>query len=293
MLFPENFTFEHSSSEKDVEELFITVSPSAKFSFYKKKIHGNMMYIGESNGMYYTKNVNVLALALSNLFDIHDYKRIVLMGGSKGGYGALMIGYLCGLLNSDIQFSIICFSPQIQVYPRKEALSFPSHQLLLKKAGSDKSIRYWLEKFGSLPAFDLDNVSVELYYGKLNEQDLSECLLAKGNNINYHPLPISGHLTHIPFMVDISDPSILRATLERAYAQNATIEGKQSSELMERDYEEMSKLPHCPSLKELVSEQFLALRQRQLRQLCGTMDHRPVVLPLKASKRLKFWKRTA
>ena len=264
-LFPQNYNFEFRHVEGG-DELVATVSPTHRPSFYRADFGRDVFYIGDNSGHYYTRSANVLATAISNFVQRSGYRKVVFVGVSKAGYGALLLAQLCSKLLRDCQFSAIAFSPQVQVYPRETSLTFPSYEVLIQKAKNDPLLMDDLERFGSLDSFTGENVTAEVYCGTYSQQDVDETKLLRGGNVDVHYIPLSTHLSHLPFVVDTRNAEALRSMIDRAYSQNATIEGESSKDVADRDFVEMSKLLHTPLLPEIVDIRFSRMPNRNSHQ---------------------------
>lgn len=258
-LFPEGYTFVYRKGAGGAE-LVISCSPTKNAAFYETDFKQDVLYLCESSGMYFVEETDVLATAMSNFFRQNQYQRIVMIGFSKSGFGALLLSQLMSKLNPECRFSAICFSPQTLVYPRETPLSFPSYKALLEQAETMPRLQDGLKRFGTLAPFDQPNVSARIYCGSLSEEDMQECRQLRGDNFTIVELPFSSHLSYLPFLVDTTNAPELRRLVDKAYAKNATIEGKPGTEVADTAFSEMSRLdPPLPALEDLVDETFLAL----------------------------------
>lgn len=103
--------------------------------------------------------------------------------------------------------------------------------------------------------------------------------MAKGANVRLTELETSSHLTHLPFIVDTTNPAALRAMVDLAYAKNAEIEGESSSQVADREYAEMLSMPPQPMLGTLVDELLNSLR---FHHQATAEDSAPEVSPFRA-----------
>lgn len=258
-LFPECYTFEQRHVSGG-DELVITCSPTRNAAFYGTVFGKDVLYLCDFSGHYFTEEADVLANTLSNFFRQNGYRRIIMVGFSKSGFGALLLAQLVSRLDADLALSVICFSPQVQVYPRTNPLSFPSYKLLIEKAKAAPRLLDGLQRFGTLAPFDSPNVSAKVFCGGENAEDTEECSFLKGEYVEITKLPFSSHLSHLPFMVDTTNAEQLQNLVSKAYAQNATIEGNLGSEVSQEAFAQMHAMPPVPMLKDLVAEEFDRLK---------------------------------
>jgi hypothetical protein len=258
-LFPDHYTFEHRVVARG-EELVVTCSPTRLAAFYGTNFDRDVLYVCDPSGHYFTEEADVVAAALSNFFRQKGYRRIVLIGFSKSGFGAFLLAQLIIQLNPACACSVISFSPQVLVFPRKSELSFPSYKSMIKKSTTNLRLKDGLTRFGKLGPFDDPRVVANAYCGARNAEDVAECAQLSGAYAKVTQLPFASHLSHIPFIVDTTDPEKLGALLDKSYAQNAAIEEAQNARIKQTAFEEMSQMAPVRPLKALVSDEFAALK---------------------------------
>lgn len=255
MIFPDTYSFDFKRQEKE-GDLVITVSSAAAFAFYMSDFGRPTLYIGDSGLSYYTRKPDVLASGVVALMRERGQGRAVFVGQSKGGFGALLLAKLCAQIAPSRNFGALVFAPQVRLWPRSTPLSFPSYQRLLDAAKSDALAMASLVEFGTIGSFNEPNVAVEAYYGKDSREDSGECELLIGRQVCKKTVPTSSHMAHIPYVVDTTDETALRKVLERAYSQNAKIEGELPSVVAQRTFDEMSRMPRQKHIVDLVSDLF-------------------------------------
>lgn len=256
MIFPDNYCFEYKKSDHDPKDLVISVSSAVKPAFYGTNFNKNTLYIGDKSLSYYTKSADIMAAGLNGFFRKNKFERVVFLGVSKGGFGALLLSQLCSKINENILFKVLAFSPQVLLYPRDRALSFPSYSKLIAATKTDIQLEADLMEFGQLKAFTQENNTATVFFGGNNHEDSAEAIRLKGWNLERNGIPISGHLSHIPFVVDTKNPTALRSLLERAYSQSKMIGEIPASHCCDRDFEEMSILPSLPKHTDLINKLF-------------------------------------
>lgn len=115
----------------------------------------------------------------------------------------------------------------------------------------------------------------------------------KGSKVNITRLDISTHLSHLPFTVDTQDAESLRRMVDKAYAQNATIEGENSQEVADREYAEMLRMSPERMLFELVEDLFDTLQDRPKRESTNlkiSMSPSDIKAMLPLSIRKSIWR---
>lgn len=267
MIFPECYTFELRREEGSYrEEFIVSISGTSSASFYTTGFGKNVLYVGDKSASYYFDRTALLASGIAHFLSQNDVKRALFIGLSKAGFGALLLSQLCAKLARHIEFGALAFSPQVLLYPRSNALSFPSYGALLAAGEKNKELKTGLQRFGLLAPFDAENLSARVYYGENNVEDSEEIKLLAGKCVTKIGLPISGHLTHIPFVVDTSDSTALRELIDLAYSKSAKIGELRSSDLADRDFREMSQLPRYPTVVELTDEFFEEMKRRSAKK---------------------------
>jgi len=236
--------------------LIISFSPKTNPSFRRVEFDCDVLFVGERGGAYYVRDLNVLATAMANFIRQQGYRKIMMLGGSKAGFGALnMMGH-CAKLAPARNYKSIVFSPQALVYPRTDPLSFQSHRDLMKRAEQDARLKHDLERYGRLPRFDHPNASAIAYVGNRNLEDMAECRKLQGKNVEIREMPLTTHLSHLPFIVDKRNTASLRKIVTISNEQNQAIERTVQVQNSERDISEILAMPEVPMLRDLVEEEF-------------------------------------
>lgn len=255
MIFPDTYSFDFKRPELD-GDLVVTVSSSGAFAFYMSDFRRATLYIGDSGFSYYTRKPDVLAAGITALMRERGHERAVFLGHSKGGFGALLLTKLCASMEPNKTFGAIVFSPQVRLWPRNTSLSFPSYKRLMDAAKADPILMASLIEFGLLSPFDEPNLFVSAHCGRASDEDRGELDLLLGRRVSKSYSATSSHMSHLPHVVDTTDADALRKVLDRAYSQNAKIEGELPSVIADRTFDEMSKLPKQKHIIELVQGVF-------------------------------------
>lgn len=127
-VYPDNYSFGFRSSGNS-DSLVVTVSPTKNFSFFRVPFRHDVLYVGDNSGLYYTRDIRIVATAISEFVIRHGYAKAAFVGGSKAGYGALLLSQLCGQMLPGRLLLSLAFSPQVLIHPRDEPLSFPSYAI--------------------------------------------------------------------------------------------------------------------------------------------------------------------
>ncbi|MCF3639890.1 hypothetical protein LXM94_07900 [Rhizobium sp. TRM95111] len=210
--------------------LFIIFSSDTRYTLYKHDYPVDTLFVADKWGNYFTLGAGLFRNYLKYTIVSGGYKRVVLLGASKGGFGAILQGNLLAQSLPSVSISVFAFSPQTRLYPLNDRLYFKSYRNLMRRAEEKQSIRDFLEKFGDLGRLTYPaNLKVRIFYGEKNAIDTAEAQYLKAKPVEMYPLPVGGHATLTLAMLDPSDERELHDMVDRVYERAKTNPDLQSS----------------------------------------------------------------
>ena len=205
-------------TQESAKQLNIIFSPSNKlFILNNIQLRGNTLRLLDKESVYFLRKPGrTIKYIMSQVCE--DTEQIVTIGSSKGGFAALMYATLLSRIFPNIKVSVRTFSPQISLWPISDNLPYPSYKKLIKDVEIDDALMHDLVRFGN-PVQNIRkfrNLDVLVAYGNKNKVDTKEALLLRGiRNVSLMPLPIRTHLSLLPFVVDVRDKDLVRATISK------------------------------------------------------------------------------
>ncbi|MFD1704257.1 hypothetical protein ACFSCV_14720 [Methylopila henanensis] len=175
--------------------LVIVFSARLKFQLGGLDFGATTLDLADSRNEYYLVRVLALRRGLSAFIEDNDFRTVCCIGGSKGGFGALMTSRLLAEQMPDRTFSAMAFSPQTRLWPQNAALRYPTYHRFLDRLGElDMTERRRVRRYAdqSRPV-DLPNLRWFVSYGTLNDVDAAEAKSLRGSSVVLDPLPISYH----------------------------------------------------------------------------------------------------
>lgn len=181
------------------DELVITLSPSKTYLMSATEFNRNVLLLTDRRGSYYTLKAAHVAKALRGVAE--RFKKIIFIGSSKGGYGAILLAGLCAQRDRKRPYYCMAFSPQTSLHPENKTLrDLPSYQGLLQRKATNAGLRICVEKFGDLTFVQsLSNLYILLIYSEEHSQDVGEAARLCSPNIRKYPVPFSLHASILPF----------------------------------------------------------------------------------------------
>lgn len=183
-------------SENNYFETLTIIFSSIKGKFLIKNypFKSDKLFIAELKMTSYTYSFENLKNYLSEYISKGGYKKVNLVGSSKGGFAAINMGVALSKEMEEVYFKIASFSPQTQLYPFNENIAhLPSYVVLNKLAKNNISVLSDLKKYGNLNNISTSiskNIKVSVIYGDSHAKDVIECLRIKENSfIEYTPVP--------------------------------------------------------------------------------------------------------
>ena len=274
----------------DPRDLIVVFSPSRRFILYRHAFSSDALYVSDRKGFYYLPVARKLARALVELIDRRGYERVLFLGTSKGGFGALLLTRLCARMRPRRIFRALAFSPQVRLHPLNADLYFPSYRRLRRVARAKFAMAAALRLHGDVTRVaDASNVYATVVFATENATDLAEADRLGGRNLRKIRVAGSSHGSILYFVLQDHSESYVRSRIARIYARARRRGQDQDQDLFasrpkdpERFLREiMLASSYLPSLEGLLEQAFaaapsklspgerLAASLRRLRQIAG------------------------
>ena len=227
---PSTFSYEylpHASSR----ELAVVLSPSSQLTRYISGATRHVLYLSDPHHSFYVDGLEETAAAVVRHIAAHELSKTVFVGGSKAGFGALMLTALCARESSGHPFRCLALSPHTKIYPENPGLRhYMVYRALLKRAKADPDFRERLSSYGDAKICEgLDNTFIMIVYGEANRVDREEADRLLSFNIRKYPLPFGFHNTKAAMLIKEQPARLRRRAVEKIFAtMQRTEEGRSS-----------------------------------------------------------------
>jgi len=183
--------------------LFITLSPNDKYVLRGYSVEADRLSLVDMTASYFVLAKERIVELVDKLVVDYDYKKISIVGSSKGGTGALML-YEELAKKLDLPISCVAFSPQMKLFPFNDNLAIPSYRRFANVFMCNKLISSVLENMRQ--PFEISKLrgqdKVTIVYGIGFSMDRSEVsLLDASSDIDILELEFSGHTSSIPLTI--------------------------------------------------------------------------------------------
>jgi len=205
----------------DSEDLVICLSPAAKAAHWLPNTRWNILYLADSQIVFYTAKLTRMAALILHHARKHGLKRILVTGGSKAGFGALAIAGALAKAAPDRQIICVAFCPQTRVYPLNERIvHMGGYRLLREAADRDERIAEDVRRHGDVRKVGLlPNCDVTLIYNEGNSVDVAEAGEVEGKNVRHIRLPFAFHNVTVPFQFKGMPEARIARYVDMVYAQ--------------------------------------------------------------------------
>lgn len=235
------------------DEMVVVLSQKKTFAFYKTEFHSTVLHLADQKDTYFTLGAGETSSAIIAIAADLAVARVLFMGCSKGGFGALLMAALCSTKDSHRQYSSLCFGPQTRIFPENPRVRFPSYKKLLEAALADRNIAEDLARYG-----DVTNVPsttrATIIFGNLNTNDRSEAESVFGENVSLVRLPLQTHSVVLPFLVDNTDIAAVTDVVDSLTRAAGKQPDLQSSMRSNAIVQEILALPRTKNLTALCQE---------------------------------------
>lgn len=241
----------------DPRKLLVIFGHNPGYAFFKFPFDYNTLFISDRAGSYYTREAGKLAKSIALFIEANQVKDVVFLGCSKAGYGVLLVGPAVAVHSPMLNVKVLTFSPQTQIYPVNELLTFPSYHKLIERSKSDDDLLNDLKRYGHLLfGFSGINCRTVVIYGELHMVDKKEVARLNGRKLEKIALSLSTHLSIIPFICDTSDKAAVGHAILALHQKSGNDEdaiqsiGELAPPQLER---ELLNLPRQPTLQSVVN----------------------------------------
>lgn len=235
------------------DEMIVVLSQKKSFAFYRTEFHSSVLHLADQKDAYFTLGANETSAAIVALAADLAVAKVLFMGCSKGGFGALLMASLCSAKDKNRQYSSLCFGPQTRIYPENPRVKFPSYKNLLKQALVDGTIAEGLARYGDVTHVPSTTRSI-IIFGNLNANDRSEAESVSGTNVSLVRLPLKTHSVVLPFLVDNTDRTAVTDIVESLTQAAGKQQDLQSTMRSSAMVDEILTLPRTKSLATLCQE---------------------------------------
>jgi len=188
------YNFKYDKKIEDADTLIVIFSSVVnKFIVRSYDFYTDILFVSERQMNFYTYNFDGLCDYIGNLIDRHGYKKVKLLGSSKGSFAAINIGLKISSVLKSVEFAVAAFSPQTQLFPFNENINnLPSYVGLKKRCTEFLVLDFSVKKFGGLAdKFEKidSNLSIHILYGALHRRDKAEARkLSNMKRVFFHPV---------------------------------------------------------------------------------------------------------
>lgn len=187
---------------KDSKKLVVTFAPGNRYVLRSYPFSCTVLSVADLTNSYYLYSCNKLAEYIKSLVISRGYNEITLVGGSKGGTGAMLVyNVLSKIL--DLKIKCIAFSPQIKIFPFNSNLKIPSYYQLATIYSLNPMARHIISTIqlpSQISVRSGDEVTV--FYGNNYTMDRVEAeSLSENSGVKVIGLEYSAHSTSIPLTI--------------------------------------------------------------------------------------------
>lgn len=235
------------------DEMIVVLSQKKSFAFYKTNFHASVLHLADQKDTYFTLGADEASTAIVAIAADLDVARVLFMGCSKGGFGALLMAALCSTKDKSRQYSSLCFGPQTRIYPENPRVRFPSYKKLLELALDDRDIAADLARYGDVTHVP-STTRATIVFGDDNTNDRLEAESVSGESVSLVRLSLKTHSVVLPFLVDNTDRAAVTDIVDSLTQAASKQQDLQSSMRSSAIVDEIMKLPRTKSLATLCQE---------------------------------------
>jgi hypothetical protein len=214
-----NYTSKFKSN-RESDSLVITFSPTKKEFLSNINFSENVLYLIDKKNLYYIYNPASQVQKLNDFIVNNGFKKVYLIGSSKGGTGALLWASLLSNQNKNYEISCFSFSPIVQLTKENKHINYPSFFDLLKKAENDESIEKCLLKYGNINNYVIKSkCKVIVIYSSKYDTDRTEANSLDKEKIILLGVPLSIHGSINPFIQE-KEPENIRKLADVLYKKS-------------------------------------------------------------------------
>lgn len=201
------------------QDLIVCLSAADKLQRWIPTTRWNVLFLADAKTTFYTLNADRIAKGILTFANRRSFRKIIFIGGSKAGFGSLLLSALVS--QQAPQRNIIClsFCPQTQIFPHNERIAhFGSYQLFRALAAGDRRVEEQSQRHGDVRICEnIENCSITIVYNEGNKIDAAEVNRLNGRNIRKIPLPFHFHNATIPFVFKTTPVARLARAVDVIY----------------------------------------------------------------------------
>lgn len=240
--------------------LLVVMSSKPALALVKYKFKYSCPFISDKTLTYYIKNPGRQSKIIQEFIEKSGYKKVLFIGSSKGGTGALLWPALIGKRNPKFNISILVFSPITLLYPYNPTLSnLPSYLKSISLMDKNETHKRNMLKYGNIVEYLNEFAGwVKVIYSEGCMLDRTEALRLKQfskENYEFATVPLSFHGSISPFVTPSGDLPAIKKMAEKLFkdAEN-DIDLKSNLPPSKEDFISMFLNINAPTLNELIDD---------------------------------------
>lgn len=197
-------------------DLVIALSHDQRLSFVRWRFRHNALLLADIDERYFLTRTGPLLAAIDSFAEGFD--RVLFLGFSKGGFGALLLAALSASRCRTRTWRALAFSPQTRLAADSSSMFYPSARRVVEEAQQSPSLLRRLEAFGDAGRLLVRrNVQAMIVYGLRNPVDSEAAHALARPNVRLYPLPFAMHNTLFPFVLRGKGPDVMHRRLIGLY----------------------------------------------------------------------------
>ncbi len=202
--------------KSESSDLVVIFSHNLRHALSSYPYDQNALFVKERRQKYFLADAAAAALSLMDRVRSDGFERVIFIGTSKGGFGALLWAGLSAKEDRSRIYRALAFSPQTSLWPPNPKLYFPSYSELL--ANQDTNLRKNLRRHGNLSFIrGIKNLDATIVYGATNVVDAEEAKRLAGRSVELIALPLGIHASLTPFVHKRDTETEISQLAERLY----------------------------------------------------------------------------
>ncbi|MFD1702492.1 alpha/beta fold hydrolase [Methylopila henanensis] len=221
-----DFTLQLRRAEAGGGDLLVVLSTKRRFAMYRREFTRDVLFVADGRVGFYVHGTEALAEAIMSIADRGDYERVLLVGGSKAGFGALLVGGVAARMRPDRVIRVLAFQPRAWIWPYQRERKVPSYHRQHRRASKEPGLRADMRRFGDVRfVAELPNLVAQVVYPGRNAEDMEQALALDGPNVRHAAVPTAIH-NAMGFLNLIRRPEEeVRAGVDRMFGGDAADDG--------------------------------------------------------------------
>lgn len=213
-----SYKLEFINRSSDV--LLIILSPNKNFVFTKYPFKYSCLYIADEKISYYLLHPHRQIEFIDNFINNMGYKKVIFIGSSKAGAGALLWSALLKGRNKMLDVGCLAFSPQTLLYPENDNIKImPTYQALLKRKDLSSAYRINMETFGNIvDVVKSSQPKTRIAYSENYAMDFKEAHRFENSSwLSLVPVPFDFHGSLFAFITNKDDTKGVAALANKLF----------------------------------------------------------------------------